>query len=223
MLIDYSDVEVCQGKQQILGDVNFSINEGEFVYITGKVGTGKSSLLKTIYGEVPLDKGKATVMDMNLIKCKKKKLPELRRKMGIIFQDFQLLTDRTVYRNLDFVLKATGWKIKSEREARIAQVLNRVGMKDKGDKLPSELSGGEQQRIAIARSILNHPALVLADEPTGNLDSETSAQITELLHNLVDEKGATVIMITHNTQLIEQYPGRIFECVDGKFQEVKNA
>ena len=143
--------------------------------------------------------------------------------MGIIFQDFQLLTDRTVYSNLDFVLKATGWKIKSEREARIAQVLNRVGMKDKGDKLPSELSGGEQQRIAIARSILNHPALVLADEPTGNLDSETSAQITELLHNLVDEKGATVIMITHNTQLIEQYPGRIFECVDGKFQEVKNA
>lgn len=223
MLIDYSDVEVCQGKQQILGDVNFSINEGEFVYITGKVGTGKSSLLKTIYGEVPLDKGKATVMDMNLIKCKKKKLPELRRKMGIIFQDFQLLTDRTVYSNLDFVLKATGWKIKSEREARIAQVLNRVGMKDKGDKLPSELSGGEQQRIAIARSILNHPALVLADEPTGNLDSETSAQITELLHNLVDEKGATVIMITHNTQLIEQYPGRIFECIDGKFQEVKNA
>lgn len=223
MLIDYSDVEVCQGKQQILGDVNFSINEGEFVYITGKVGTGKSSLLKTIYGEVPLDKGKAIVMDMNLIKCKKKKLPELRRKMGIIFQDFQLLTDRTVYSNLDFVLKATGWKIKSEREARIAQVLNRVGMKDKGDKLPSELSGGEQQRIAIARSILNHPALVLADEPTGNLDSETSAQITELLHNLVDEKGATVIMITHNTQLIEQYPGRIFECVDGKFQEVKNA
>ena len=223
MLIDYSNVEVCQGKQQILGDVNFSINEGEFVYITGKVGTGKSSLLKTIYGEVPLDKGKATVMDMNLIKCKKKKLPELRRKMGIIFQDFQLLTDRTVYSNLDFVLKATGWKIKSEREARIAQVLNRVGMKDKGDKLPSELSGGEQQRIAIARSILNHPALVLADEPTGNLDSETSAQITELLHNLVDEKGATVIMITHNTQLIEQYPGRIFECVDGKFQEVKNA
>lgn len=223
MLIDYSDVEVCQGKQQILGDVNFSINEGEFVYITGKVGTGKSSLLKTIYGEVPLDKGKATVMDMNLIKCKKKKLPELRRKMGIIFQDFQLLTDRTVYSNLDFVLKATGWKIKSEREARIAQVLNRVGMKEKGDKLPSELSGGEQQRIAIARSILNHPALVLADEPTGNLDSETSAQITELLHNLVDEKGATVIMITHNTQLIEQYPGRIFECVDGKFQEVKNA
>lgn len=223
MLIDYSGVEVCQGKQQILGDVNFSINEGEFVYITGKVGTGKSSLLKTIYGEVPLDKGKATVMDMNLIKCKKKKLPELRRKMGIIFQDFQLLTDRTVYSNLDFVLKATGWKIKSEREARIAQVLNRVGMKDKGDKLPSELSGGEQQRTAIARSILNHPALVLADEPTGNLDSETSAQITELLHNLVDEKGATVIMITHNTQLIEQYPGRIFECVDGKFQEVKNA
>ena len=223
MLIDYSNVEVCQGKQQILGDVNFSINEGEFVYITGKVGTGKSSLLKTIYGEVPLDKGKATVMDMNLIKCKKKKLPELRRKMGIIFQDFQLLTDRTVYSNLDFVLKATGWKIKSEREARIAQVLNRVGMKDKGDKLPSELSGGEQQRIAIARSILNHPALVLADEPTGNLDSETSAQITELLHNLVDEKGATVIMITHNTQLIEQYPGRIFECVNGKFREVKNA
>ncbi len=221
MLINYSNVEVCQGKQQILNDVNFCINEGEFVYITGKVGTGKSSLLKTIYGEVPLDKGSAMVMDMNLIKCKKKKLPELRRKMGIIFQDFQLLTDRTVYSNLDFVLKATGWKIKSEREARIAQVLNRVGMKDKGDKLPSELSGGEQQRIAIARSILNHPALVLADEPTGNLDSETSSQITELLHKLVDEKGSTVIMITHNMQLIEKYPGRIFECVEGKLQEVK--
>ena len=139
--------------------------------------------------------------------------------MGVIFQDFQLLTDRTVYKNLDFVLKATGWKIKEERKDRIAQVLNRVGMSDKGDKLPSELSGGEQQRIAIARAILNHPALVLADEPTGNLDKETSEDITQLLHKLVDEKGATVVMITHNLQLIEQFPGRVIECVDGKLCE----
>lgn len=220
MLVNYQGVEVKQGSQVILTDVSFTVNEGEFVYITGKVGTGKSSLLKTLYGEVRLEKGQAVVMDTQMIRCKKKKFPELRRKMGIIFQDFQLLTDRTVYKNLDFVLRATGWKQKSERQERIAEVLGRVGMSDKGDKLPSELSGGEQQRIAIARAILNHPALILADEPTGNLDPETSTQITDLLHKLVDEKGATVIMITHNNQLIEKFPGRIFECNNAQFQEI---
>ncbi|MBQ0143189.1 MAG: ATP-binding cassette domain-containing protein [Prevotellaceae bacterium] len=220
MLVNYQGVEVKQGSQVILTDVSFTVNEGEFVYITGKVGTGKSSLLKTLYGEVRLEKGQAVVMDTQMIRCKKKNFPELRRKMGIIFQDFQLLTDRTVYKNLDFVLRATGWKQKSERQERIAEVLGRVGMSDKGDKLPSELSGGEQQRIAIARAILNHPALILADEPTGNLDPETSTQITDLLHKLVDEKGATVIMITHNNQLIEKFPGRIFECNNAQFQEI---
>lgn len=203
----------------MLEGVNFSVSEKEFVYLVGKVGAGKSSLLKSIYGEIPIKDGEAVVMDFSLVKCKKKKLQDLRKKMGIIFQDFQLLTDRTVYKNLEFVLKATGWKDRDERKARIEQVLNRVGMIDKGDKLPSELSGGEQQRIAIARAILNHPALILADEPTGNLDKETSENITNLLHKLVDEKGATVIMITHNLQLIEQYPGRVLECAEGKLVE----
>lgn len=220
MLIEYNKVNVWQETQEVLSETTFSIDEGEFVYIIGKVGSGKSSLLKTMYGELPIHDGEATVMDTNLATLKPKHLPELRRKLGIIFQDFQLLTDRTVEDNLRFVLKATGWKDKQEISERIQQVLTLVGMETKGYKLPSELSGGEQQRIAIARAILNRPKLVLADEPTGNLDVDTSKSITELLQRLVKEFNSTVIMITHNVHLLEQYTGRVFECKDHHFTEV---
>lgn len=220
MLIEYKGVDICHDTQVVLSDVNLCINEGEFVYITGKVGTGKSSLVKSMYGEIPVKVGSAMVMDFDMYKLRKKHLPELRRKMGIIFQDFQLLMDRNVEANLRFVLKATGWTEKAMINDRIAEVLDQVGMTDKGYKLPSELSGGEQQRIAIARAILNHPALILADEPTGNLDKETGEKITELLHKIVEKRGATVVMITHNLQLLEQYPGRVLECGNGKIEEV---
>ena len=220
MLIEYNKVNVWQETQEVLSDVTFSIDEGEFVYIIGKVGSGKSSLLKTIYGELPIKEGEARVMDYEMNGLKNKYLPELRRKLGIIFQDFQLLTDRTVADNLRFVLKATGWNNKVEIEERINQVLTLVGMETKGYKLPSELSGGEQQRIAIARAILNRPKLILADEPTGNLDTETSKTITELLQRLVKEFNSTVIMITHNIHLLEQYPGTVFECKDHSFTKI---
>lgn len=216
MLIEYKGVDICHGQQTVLTDVNVSVNEGEFVYVTGKVGTGKSSFVKSLYGEIPVRTGTADVMDFDMCKLKQKRLPELRRKMGIIFQDFQLLMDRSVESNLKFVLRATGWKQKSLINDRIAEVLDQVGMTDKGHKLPSELSGGEQQRVAIARAILNHPSLILADEPTGNLDKETGEKITELLHSFVNKRGATVIMITHNQSLIEQYPGRVLVCQEGK-------
>lgn len=220
MLIDYKNVEVYQEIQEVLTNVSFTIDEGEFVYIIGKVGSGKSSLLKTIYGELPIHGGEASVMDFDMCSLKRKHLPELRRKLGIIFQDFQLLTDRSVDANLRFVLKATGWKNKFEIDERINEVLELVGMSTKGYKLPSELSGGEQQRIAIARAILNHPKLILADEPTGNLDVETSKLITELLRKIVKEQGTTVIMITHNMHLLDMYPGRVFECKNKAFIEM---
>jgi cell division transport system ATP-binding protein len=223
MLIEYKNVEVYQETQEVLTDVSFTIDEGELAYIIGKVGSGKSSLLKTIYGELPIHNGEASVMGYDLPTLKRKHLPELRRKLGIIFQDFQLLTDRTVEANLKFVLKATGWKNKVEIQTRIQEVLDLVGMSTKGYKLPSELSGGEQQRIAIARAILNHPKLILADEPTGNLDSETSNRITELLQRIVKEQGSTVLMITHNTHLLEKFPGRVFECKDKKLSELGTA
>ena len=179
-LIDYKDVNVYQESQLVLQDVNVQIGEGEFVYLTGKVGTGKSSFLKTLYGEIPVKEGEARVMDYDMNGLKRRHLPDLRKKLGIIFQDFQLLTDRTVDANLRFVLKATGWKNKVDINQRISDVLELVGMATKGYKMPSELSGGEQQRIVIARAILNSPKLILADEPTGNLDAETSRQIVEL-------------------------------------------
>lgn len=223
MLINYQNVSVFQEVQEVLSNVTFSIDEGEFVYIIGKVGTGKSSLLKTLYGELPIKSGKAEVMEFNMVGLRNKYLPELRRKLGIIFQDFQLLTDRTVERNLRFVLKATGWKDRIKIDERIKEVLTLVGMETKGYKLPSELSGGEQQRIAIARAILNRPKLILADEPTGNLDVETCQKITELLQQLVKEYGSTVVMITHNMNLLEMYPGRVYECKDHQFREVNKA
>lgn len=223
MLIEYKNVEVYQETQEVLRDVTFSVDEGEFVYIIGKVGSGKSSLLKTLYGELPIHSGEAHVMEYDMASLRRKHLPELRRKLGIIFQDFQLLTDRNVDANLRFVLKATGWKNKVEIDDRIKEVLTLVGMETKGYKLPSELSGGEQQRIAIARAILNNPKLILADEPTGNLDAETSRLITELLRKIVKEQGVTVLMITHNLHLVERYPERTFECKDKALVEITHA
>lgn len=218
-LIQYRNVNVCQEAQLVLKNVNLDVDEGEFIYITGKVGTGKSSLIKTIYGELPVKEGKANVMDYDMATLKRSHLPELRKKLGIIFQDFQLLTDRSVDANLRFVLKATGWKNKVEINQRISDVLDLVGMATKGYKMPSELSGGEQQRIVIARAILNKPKLILADEPTGNLDYETGRQITELLQR-ISKTGSTVIIITHNMHLIEEYPGRQLVCEDHKLKEV---
>ncbi len=218
-LIDYKDVNVYQESQLVLQNVNVQIGEGEFVYLTGKVGAGKSSFLKTLYGELPVKEGSAQVMDCNMTELKRRHLPELRKKLGIIFQDFQLLTDRTVDANLRFVLKATGWKNKVEINQRISDVLELVGMATKGYKMPSELSGGEQQRIVIARAILNSPKLILADEPTGNLDAETSRQIVELLQQ-ISKAGSTVVMITHNLHLLEQFPGRQFHCEDHHLTEV---
>lgn len=208
-LIDFKNINVYQDDQLVLKNVNFSVDKGEFVYLTGKVGTGKSSLLKTFYGELPLKNGdKAEVLGYNMVGLRRKYFPELRRKLGIIFQDFQLLTDRTVEDNLKFVLKATGWKSKSEINRRIDEVLALVDMKDYRKNMPNQLSGGEQQRIAIARAILNKPELILADEPTGNLDVETSVHITNLLKK-VCEQGSTVVMITHNVGLLDSHPGRV--------------
>ena len=218
-LIDYKDVNIYQESQLVLQDVNVEIGEGEFVYLTGKVGTGKSSFLKTIYGELPLKEGEAKVMGHDMVELKRRHLPDLRKKLGIIFQDFQLLTDRTVDANLRFVLKATGWKNKVDINQRISDVLELVGMSTKGYKMPSELSGGEQQRIVIARAILNSPKLILADEPTGNLDAETSRQIVELLQQ-ISKAGSTVVMITHNQTLLEQFPGRQLLCENHQLTEV---
>ena len=219
MLIDYKSVNVYQETLEVLHDVNLQVDKGEFVYIIGKVGSGKSSLLKTMYGELPIKEGEAQVLDYNMIKFRRKRVPKLRKRLGIIFQDFQLLTDRTVEANLKFVLQATGWKSKHEIRERIEQVLSMVGMDTKGYKYPNELSGGEQQRIAIARAILNAPDIILADEPTGNLDVETGNKICELLHD-ISAKGSTVIMVTHNVKLLDLYPGRVFQCLDHKFKEI---
>lgn len=218
-LIDYKNVNIYQDSQLVLQNVSITIGEGEFVYLTGKVGTGKSSFLKTLYGEIPVKEGEAKVMDYNMTELKRRHLPELRKKLGVIFQDFQLLTDRTVDANLRFVLKATGWKNKTDINQRISEVLELVGMATKGYKMPSELSGGEQQRIVIARAILNRPKLILADEPTGNLDAETSTQIVELLQQ-ISKAGSTVVMITHNLHLLEEFPGRQFLCKDHLITEV---
>lgn len=218
-LIDYKGVNVYQESQLVLQGINVLIGEGEFVYLTGKVGAGKSSFLKTIYGELLVKEGEAHVMDYDLTSLKRRHLPDLRKKLGVIFQDFQLLTDRSVDANLRFVLKATGWKNKVDIDQRISDVLELVGMSTKGYKMPSELSGGEQQRIVIARAILNRPKLILADEPTGNLDAETSRQIVELLKQ-ISKAGSTVVMITHNLHLLEEFPGRQLRCENHQLQEV---
>ncbi|MBQ0021751.1 MAG: ATP-binding cassette domain-containing protein [Prevotellaceae bacterium] len=221
MLIDYKNINVYQEAQLVLQDVNFQVDEGEFIYITGKVGSGKSSLLKTIYGELPVKEGSANVMGFDIPTLRRHHLPDLRKKLGIVFQDFQLLTDRSVEENLRFVLKATGWKKKVDIDQRIEEVLELVGMSTKGYKMPNELSGGEQQRIVIARAILNKPKLILADEPTGNLDNETGKAIAELLQKIC-KAGSAIVMITHNLSLIDNYPGREFRCENHKFFEVVN-
>ena len=221
MLIEYKKAKICQtdGKV-ILADVNFNAGEGEFIYLIGRVGTGKSSLLKTMYFELDLDEAeKAVVLNHDIKSLKRKHVPALRRQMGIIFQDFQLLADRTVRRNLEFVLKATGWKKKDEIEARVKEVLVEVGMEEKIDQMPHELSGGEQQRVAIARAILNKPKVIIADEPTGNLDPETAEKIIQLLRN-ISQTGTSVVMSTHNLPMLEKYPGIVYRCAEGHLEEV---
>lgn len=212
-IIDYKNVEVLRKELLVLKNVNFQLEEGQFVYLIGRVGSGKSSLMKTMYAEVPIEMGEARIFDYDLSAIRRKDVPMLRRQIGVVFQDFQLLSDRSVYDNLLFVLKATGWKNKPDIDERINEVLSEVGMEHKSYKMPHELSGGEQQRIAIARALLNRPKLILADEPTGNLDQETGHQIMSLLHRICAE-GTAVIMATHNIQLTEDFPARVVKCED---------
>lgn len=210
-IISYNDVEILRKELVVLKHVTMSVEAGEFIYLIGKVGSGKSSLMKSMYAEIPIYTGTANVLDYNLVDINKKDIPYLRRKIGIVFQDFQLLTDRNVYSNLRFVLEATGWKNQEEIDTRIEEVLTQVGMLNKSYKMPHELSGGEQQRIVIARALLNKPVLILADEPTGNLDPETGEQIVARLHKIASE-GTAVIMATHNLQLVEQFPAKVIAC-----------
>lgn len=222
-IVKYNDVDIHIDFKIILENVTFTLEEGEFAYVVGAVGSGKSTLLKTIYGEVDIMGGTATVFDeFDLRKLRSSKLQALRKRIGIVFQDFQLLTDRNVNENLDFVLRCTGWKNKQEREKRIREVLHLVGLPQKGYKMPHELSGGEQQRIVIARAILNRPALILADEPTGNLDSETGNYIMRLLHRICHEEKSAVLMITHNEQWLSLYPGTEYCCADGHMRLLKS-
>ena len=220
ILLKLENVEICREENRVLYDACLTLRNGEFVYVIGKVGSGKSSLLKSLYCEIPILRGEARIMDYNLTKMKRKDIPYLRRKLGIVFQDFQLLTDRSVSKNLEFVLKATGWKKKSEIKERIDNVLRQVGMQDKGYKMPHELSGGEQQRIVIARALLNNPKLILADEPTGNLDPETSGLIVQLLHDIC-QQGTAVIMTTHNYTIVHNYPARIVKCENACLSDVR--
>ena len=218
-LIKYRNVEICQDEQIVLTDVNLSISSGEMVYLLGRVGSGKSSLMKTIYGELPVEGTMATALDYDLLQLRRREIPYLRRKVGVVFQDFQLLSDRNVEENLMFVLKATGWKDKRAMRSNIMDVLKQVGMEEKAYKMPYQLSGGEQQRVVIARALLNAPGLILADEPTGNLDPETGKGIMELLYS-ISQAGMTVIMSTHNPAWPEQFPGRKLQFADGKISEI---
>lgn len=219
MLIDYQKANIYQDEKLVLKEVDFQVEEGEFIYIIGRVGSGKSSLLKTVYCELDIDPSdalRANVLGESLLGIRRSRVPALRKQMGVIFQDFQLLHDRTVYRNLYFVLKATGWTERENIDRRINDVLAEVGMSDKRDKMPSELSGGEQQRIAIARALLNKPKMIIADEPTGNLDPETAASIVSLLQK-ASREGTAVIMSTHNIHLIDQFPGKVYRCKQKAF------
>lgn len=218
-IVRYHDVEILRKELVVLKKVDFELQEGEFTYLLGKVGSGKSSLLKSMYAEIPIYDGEAMVLDYDLIGIKRKTIPMLRREIGIVFQDFQLLTDRSVYDNLRFVLEATGWKNFEEIDSRIDSVLKEMGMLNKSYKMPHELSGGEQQRIVIARALLNRPKLILADEPTGNLDPVTGEQIVQQLHRIAEE-GTAVIMATHNMNFVEEFPGRIIRCENKHIVEV---
>jgi cell division transport system ATP-binding protein len=213
--IEVNHADIFQKEHLILSDVSFNIQSSEFVYLIGDTGSGKSSLLKTLYGELPLKKGTINVSDYKLFKLKKENIPFLRRKIGIVFQDFQLLPDRSVHENLAFVLEATGWKNKEEINNRIKEVLEKVNMQDHIYKMPHELSGGEQQRVCISRALLNDPKVILADEPTGNLDPDTTDKILELLHGLC-KGGCAVLMATHEHTLLERFPAKIIKCEEGK-------
>lgn len=214
-IIELDSLPVYQKHILVLDQVSLHINPGEFVYIIGKTGSGKSSLLKMLYADIPVVEGSALVAGYNMRHLKEREVPYLRRKLGVVFQDFQLLMDRTVNENLMFVLKATGWKDKRKMQAQIEDVLNKVGLETKGFKMPNQLSGGEQQRIAIARALLNDPEIILADEPTGNLDPETSNGIIQLLH-IISKLGTAVLVATHNYNLIDKYPARVLTCENGK-------
>lgn len=218
-IVEYKNVEILRKELVVLKHVDFSLEPGEFVYLIGKVGSGKSSLMKSMYAEIPVYNGEARVMDTDLVGIRRKHIPLLRREIGIVFQDFQLLTDRTVYDNLKFVLDATGWRDRDAKEERIEKVLKRVGMANKSYKMPHELSGGEQQRVVIARALLNEPKLILADEPTGNLDSSTGDNIVRQLREIA-ENGTAVLMATHNLQLVEQYPARVVCCEDKQLRNL---
>lgn len=212
MIIDYKNINIRQGDYQVLKGVNLTVEEGEMVYLVGQVGSGKSSLLKTFYAEVPCQGEKAQVLGYNMLKFKTSEQPALRREMGIIFQDFQLLTDRTAFENLNFVLKATGWRQKTQRRERIQQVLQQVRMEGKENRFIFELSGGEQQRICIARALLNNPKIILADEPTGNLDDENGELIMALMDEIRRQNNTAVVTSTHNRQWIEDFPGTVYKC-----------
>ena len=213
-IIKYNNVEILRKEHVVLKNVSFEVNPGEFVYLIGKVGSGKSSLLKSLYAEVPVEVGEARVFDYDLLSIRRKQIPHLRRRIGIVFQDFQLLTDRSVYANLEFVLEATGWKNRDERATRVEEALQQVGMANKSYKMPHELSGGEQQRVVIARALLNKPDLILAYEPTRNLDPDTGMQIVAQLHEIA-AAGTAVIMATHNLGLLDTFAGRVMR-IDAK-------
>ncbi len=219
IVLQLKDISIFQGESLVLSNVNIEMHKGDFVYLIGKTGTGKSSFMKTLYGDLELTKGEGSIVDFDLALLKEKDIPYLRRKLGIVFQDFKLLNDRTVYGNLEFVLKATGWTNKEDIKTKIEDVLDKVDMKTMGYKFPYELSGGEQQRIAIARALLNDPELILADEPTGNLDPQTSIEVMEVLQEL-NKKGHTILMATHDYALLLKYPSKTLKCDENRVYEV---
>jgi len=218
-VINFQGVDIYQKESRILTDVNFTMNKGQFLYLIGRVGSGKSTLIKALNGEIPITSGDAKVLDFQLNNLKGKNIPYLRRRIGVVFQDFQLLTDRSVYENLLFVLKSTGWTNKHEIDARIREVLSIVELNDKNDSMPYRMSGGEQQRVSIARALLNNPEIILADEPTGNLDPDTSFNIIKIIHELAKVFGITVLMATHNYNILKNYPAEIIKCEDGRLMK----
>lgn len=222
-MINFQGVTIEREELTLFNNIDFKVSEGEFIYLIGKVGAGKSSLLKTIYAEFPIASGMARVFDYDMINIKRSQIPYLRRSLGIIFQDFQLLTDRTVKENLDFVLKATGWKSKEEREERIQEVLHLVSMETKSYRMPNTLSGGEQQRVVIARALLNRPKVILADEPTGNLDPETGHNIVSLLYSICKSQNTAIVMSTHNMKFLEDFPGRVIKAEDQTLKDLSTS